>query len=59
MLALTSAMKMPRWCSTGSMLMDGLSKSGGVGEMNLGQALRKSSSKMGKDSGPPLCSFVN
>lgn len=57
MLVLTSSMKMDRWCSMGSMLDSGLSKSGGTGEMNLGQAFRKSSSKMGRDSGPPRCSL--
>ena len=59
MLLRTSSMKMLQWWSTGSMFVAGLSKSGGVGEMNLGQALRKRSSKSGKLSGPPRWSFVS
>jgi len=55
----TSSMKMAQWWSTGSTFRAGLSKSGGVGEINLGQAERKSSSKRGRESGPPRCKRVS
>ena len=55
----TSSMKMAQWWSIGSTFRDGLSKSGGTGEMNLGQAVRKRSSKRGRDSGPPRWSLVS
>ena len=58
-LFFTSSMKMARWWSTGSTLSSGVSKSGGVGEMNLGQAERNSSSKSGRESGPPRWSRVS
>ena len=53
MVFLTSSMKTARWWSTGSTLSSGVSKSGGVGEMNFGQAERNRSSNNGKASGPP------
>ncbi len=57
MFVLTSSMKIARWWSRGSTLSSGLSKSGGVGEMNFGQEDLNNSSKMGSDSGPPRCNF--
>ena len=51
----TSSMKILQWWSTGSTFSSGVSKSGGVGEMNFGQAVRKRSSNSGSASGPPLC----
>lgn len=59
MLLRTSSMNMAVWWSTGSTFRDGVEKSGGVGEMNLGQADRNSSSYRGRASGPPRCRRVS